>query len=262
MENDLNGVVAMGHTSRDDNKRVLCTDDDAINAALGLCALGRLDFNKSPQRAERDYNVKEDPPLNITLFAPKLSTGTANAIVVPIAQRPVNDGLIQDLTTVYSSFPTSMPPHIIDKPDGFSMADTLPKKKPQRARQRKAPVGGTPSRKNKMKPKDPKRDTSLSFEEMKRLMQVYGPIKAPRNRASENNEWAVKPESVRRKFCRWFPDFSERFVKSPGGWYMPKAAGHQHEMNYREAKQREIHYRAAKRKMDQEILVKKRNGKH
>ena len=105
-----------------------------------------------------------------------------------------------------------------------------------------------PLRKNNMKPKDPKRDTSVSFEEMKRLMRVYGPIKALRSRAVKDAGKAAKSGSIRRKFYRWFPDFNERFVKTSDGWYSPKA-GHQEEMIYREAV----------RKMDKEVLVKKRN---
>ncbi|KAL7547945.1 hypothetical protein ACHAWF_011214 [Thalassiosira exigua] len=108
----------------------------------------------------------------------------------------------------------------------------------------------TTSRKNSMKPKDPRRDTCISFEEMKRLMRVYGPIKALRNRASKELGRAAKPESIRRKFYRWFPDFHERFAKTTVGWYAPKA-GHEEEMRYREAM----------RKRDQELLVKKRNDK-
>lgn len=55
------------------------------------------------------------------------------------------------------------------------------------------------TRKNNMKPRDPKRDTSVSFEEMKRLMRVYGPIKALRSRARKDVGKAAKAESIRRK---------------------------------------------------------------
>ena len=150
-----------------------------------------------------------------------------------------------------------LPTFIDNKSNGLiSMIALLPKKKPRGAKQqqRKAPVvGGTPSRKNSTKPKDPKRDTSVPFDEMKRLMQVYGPAKTLRksNRASNDDIEAARPASIRRKFYRWFPDFRERFVKSPvDGRYAPKA-GHWEEMRYREAM----------RKMDEEILAKKRNDK-
>lgn len=49
---------------------------------------------------------------------------------------------------------------------------------------------------------------------------------------------------------RWFPDFNERFAKTPEGRYAPKA-GHEQEMEYRETM----------RSLDLELLVKKRRGK-
>ena len=64
-----------------------------------------------------------------------------------------------------------------------------------------------------MKPRDPKRDTSISFEEMQRLMRVYGPIKCLRNRTPKETGKALKIDSVKRKFYRWFPDFDSRRVK-------------------------------------------------
>lgn len=63
-----------------------------------------------------------------------------------------------------------------------------------------------------MKPRDPKRDTSISFEEMQRLMRVYGPIKCLRNRTPKETGKALKIDSVKRKFYRWFPDFDSRQV--------------------------------------------------
>ena len=81
-------------------------------------------------------------------------------------------------------------------------------------------------------------------------MRCYGPIKVLRKRANKGTEdQSVKPDSIRRKFYRWFPDFNERFFKTPEGWYAPKA-GHQHEMAYREAM----------RKMDKEVLNRKRGA--
>mmetsp|Transcript_28746 Transcript_28746/g.52463 ORF Transcript_28746/g.52463 Transcript_28746/m.52463 type:complete len:103 (-) Transcript_28746:123-431(-) len=68
---------------------------------------------------------------------------------------------------------------------------------------------------------------------MSRLMRVYGPKKCLRNRTTKESGKIVKPESIRRKFYRWFPDFNERFVKTSDGWFKPKA-GHQQEMTYRE----------------------------
>ncbi|KAL7543234.1 hypothetical protein ACHAXR_012518 [Thalassiosira sp. AJA248-18] len=92
-----------------------------------------------------------------------------------------------------------------------------------------APTG---KRKYTKKARDPKRDTSVSFNEMNRLMTVYGPIKCLRNRSSKEPGGAAKPDSIRRKFYRWFPKFNERFTKNSEGYYVPKA-GHQEELQYR-----------------------------
>ena len=101
------------------------------------------------------------------------------------------------------------------------------------------------SRKNNMKPKDTRRHTSISFDEMCRLMRVYGSLKCLRNRtttkttAKNNNNVeecsSIKIDSTKRKFYRWFPDLDERFVRNlETGCYEPKA-GHVNEMAYRES---------------------------
>ena len=94
-----------------------------------------------------------------------------------------------------------------------------------------------------------KRVHPVSFDEMKRLMRVYGPIKCLRNRNSPTRPGS-KDTSIKRKFYRWFPDFNERFEITEGGWFMPKY-GHEEEMKYREAM----------RKSDQQVLIKKRSLK-
>lgn len=109
------------------------------------------------------------------------------------------------------------------------------------------PDESTARRKYKIKPRDPRRDTSVSFDEMKRLMRVYGPIKCLRNRTPKDSGKTTKIESIRRKFYRWFPDFEDRFEKTPEGWYKP-IFGHKEEMAHRENS----------RKIDQDELVKKR----
>ena len=78
-----------------------------------------------------------------------------------------------------------------------------------------------------------KRDPRVSFEEMKRVMRVYGPIKCLRNRTPKDSGKVTKVLSVKRKFYRWFPDFHERFELQPGNWYKPRI-GHEMEMKYRE----------------------------
>ena len=95
-----------------------------------------------------------------------------------------------------------------------------------------------------------KRDPRVSFEEMKRLMRVYGPTKCLRNRTPKESGKCTKILSVKRKFYRWFPDFHQRFDLQPGNWYKPKI-GHEMEMKYRE----EL------RTKDQAVLAAKRIAK-
>ena len=111
----------------------------------------------------------------------------------------------------------------------------------------KASKGKLPMKKRTVvKHKDPK----VSFEEMKRLMRVYGPTKCLRNRTPKESGKSTKVLSVKRKFYRWFPDFHIRFALQAGGWYKPKI-GHEEEMKYREDL----------RNKDQGILAAKRNVK-
>ena len=90
-------------------------------------------------------------------------------------------------------------------------------------------------------------DRGVSFEEMRRLMQVYGSIKCLRKRQTPGGEEYTKVDSVKRKFYRWFPDLDERFAKDEDGYYRPKL-GHEFEVRYREQM----------RMKDGEILAKKR----
>ena len=128
-------------------------------------------------------------------------------------------------------------------------SNITPKKKPPKKK----------SRKNNMKPKDTRRHTSISFDEMCRLMRVYGSLKCLRNRTTKTTKNnvdecsnSIKIDSTKRKFYRWFPDLDERFVRnSETGCYEPKA-GHVNEMAYRESM----------RISDQNKLVMKRlNGR-
>jgi len=91
-------------------------------------------------------------------------------------------------------------------------------------------------------------DRGVPFEEMRRLMRVYGPIKCLRKRQSaKGGDDNAKVDSVKRKFYRWFPDLDDRFEKDKEGKYQPKF-GHDHELRYREEK----------RTKDGETLAKKR----
>jgi len=107
-----------------------------------------------------------------------------------------------------------------------------------------------PKMKHRNKLKEFARDSSVSYDEMKRLMRVYGPTKCVRSRSPKESANCAKILSVKRKFYRWFPDFHERFGLAPGGWYKPKI-GHE----------REVEYREGLRKKDQVILVAKRNAR-
>lgn len=118
----------------------------------------------------------------------------------------------------------------------MSVAATVPSSAPVKARRKS------------MK----KTDRSVPFAEMQRLMRVYGSIKCHRKR-NNGPEENMKIDSVKRKFYRWFPDFEEKFEKDPeasaGGnvVYRPKA-GHEAEIRYREEM----------RRLDGEVLCKKR----
>lgn len=108
--------------------------------------------------------------------------------------------------------------------------------------------------------KAPMQNGTVAIDEMIRLMRVYGPIKSIRVRTTDPK--GTKLMSIKRKFYRWFPDFSERFVQTPEGWYTPRA-GHEAEMKYRAAMREEdemelISLRAAKRR---ENFLKKRAAK-
>jgi len=81
----------------------------------------------------------------------------------------------------------------------------------------------------------------VPYEEMERLMNVYGALKAVRNRGAKpnkkdgennNNCQVVKRDSIKRKFYRWFPDLEQRFSRSEDGKYQP-IHGHEQEVKYR-----------------------------
>jgi hypothetical protein len=74
----------------------------------------------------------------------------------------------------------------------------------------------------------------VPYEEMERLMNVYGSIKALRNRGvkSGKTNGDLKKDSIKRKFYRWFPDLEERFCLDKDGRFQP-IHGHEHEVKYR-----------------------------
>lgn len=94
-------------------------------------------------------------------------------------------------------------------------------------------------------------DRGVAFDEMLRLMRIYGSVKCLRKRQNSDEGETMftktRIESVKRKFYRWFPDLDERFTKDEHGMYWPNC-GHEDEIRYREEM----------RKKDGEIIVTKR----
>eukprot|EP00581_Thalassiosira_minuscula_P010510 CAMPEP_0183710140 /NCGR_PEP_ID=MMETSP0737-20130205/5969_1 /TAXON_ID=385413 /ORGANISM="Thalassiosira miniscula, Strain CCMP1093" /LENGTH=221 /DNA_ID=CAMNT_0025938363 /DNA_START=223 /DNA_END=888 /DNA_ORIENTATION=- len=200
------------------------------DAAMSLCALGR---SRSSSPDTRDDALTKPCDQNAAPCDVTASNSVGDGTNAPFTPHAEVDLCLDNRLKI--SDPT--PPSSTD-------VTKLGKKKaaPKKAR--------SASAKYNVKPRDPKRDTSVPFDEMKRLMRVYGSLKCLRNRTPVDSGRTAKMESVKRKFYRWFPDLDERFVRTPEGWYKPKA-GHEEEMRYREEM----------RKEDQESLVKKRNSK-
>jgi hypothetical protein len=203
------------------------------DAAMSLCALGRL--NAREHEAFKPGNCDQNiaSPGDVATFH---AHGDGSVTVDPADQADPSS-LSSSLDYIHFDL-SSSPPRTSDS----SPIPTKKKAAPKKARAAAA--------KNSIKSKDPKRDSSASFDEMKRLMRVYGSLRCLRNRTPVDSGRTAKMESVKRKFYRWFPDLDERFVRTSEGWYKPRA-GHEEEMRYRESK----------RKGDQDCLVKKRNLK-
>lgn len=109
----------------------------------------------------------------------------------------------------------------------------------------------TSTRSTKRTKRTKRTDRGVTFEEMLRLMRIYGSVKCLRKRQNPDDGEVVytktRIESVKRKFYRWFPDLDERFTKDENGMYWPNC-GHESEIRYREEM----------RKKDSEIIVTKR----
>ena len=195
------------------------------DAAMSLCVLSG---------GSRDENHLVSPTPTGMEHPHTLSHTSAAAITLPNIVEdepaPITANLIQDFKATVSTNSA----HVLNS----SNAETI-----------KAPP--TTLKKQGKRGTYNKRVHPVSFDEMKRLMRVYGPIKCLRNRNSSARLGPnTKDTSIKRKFYRWFPDFNERFEITDGGWFMPKY-GHEQEMKYREAM----------RKSDQQILIKKRTLK-
>lgn len=194
-------------------------------AALSLCALGQTSSTStggvdgSTHRSPRVYGDKVCYSYSPSVEGPSLAMTSLAVAVTPTSARSPED------VSIFVPELTGGSKHLAKKATSII----------------------TPQRKY-MKLRDPNRDTSVSFEEMQRIMNVYGPIKAGRTRrALRDIGEEVQPESIKRKFYRWFPDFNDRFIKTADGTFTP-FIGHEQELDYREAM----------RKWNQELLIKKR----
>lgn len=213
-------------------------DKDAVSLLFSLRGDGEHSSNASAAESPLPLSDEDDRIVDAIVKSAAAVSGTMTDNITASSSTSTNNMQISDTMPPLEPLPplptaTSV---TMDKND----KKTVPPKKKVKT------VG---SMKYNVKPKDPKRDTSVPFDEMKRLMRVYGPVKCLRNRTPKDSQ-SAKVESVKRKFYRWFPDLDERFIRTSEGWYTPKA-GHEAEMAYREMM----------RKTDQESLVKKRNSK-
>jgi len=210
------------------------------DAAMSLCALGRSRSN-SPKLCDDHVVEFSTPNQNAATpcdAGPDINGGNGTGETSFLRQKTIDLNLENQLQISEPTLPPLAPL------SASIVKSTKTKAAPKKAARRDSAA------KHNVKTKDPKRDTSVPFDEMKRLMRVYGSLKCLRNRTPVDSGRIAKMESVKRKFYRWFPDLDERFVRTPEGWYKPKG-GHEEEMRHRETM----------RKEDQECLVKKRNFK-
>lgn len=270
----INGTPSSSNVKQQHHR---CAADTA--AALSLCALGRSSSPSTALTVDASSTPRSSPfnhgtPLPYT--APTINVASPYYYNMPIRPPPLvtptssigsAPGSIQDLTKEMGR----LSPQEHARYDILSFAlqqktsatsTTLPMVMVPKKVAPLAPSAIMQKKKNAMKPRDPKRDTAVPFDEMKRLMNVYGPIKASRNRTNTNKKTTpttipikeAKPESIRRKFYRWFPDFNVRFIKSRtddyGIHYMPRI-GHAEELEYRDLC----------RRRDTEVIIRKRNNK-
>lgn len=149
-----------------------------------------------------------------------------------------------------SSSPTPEEQNIVEDDQSRTSDYTTSSSSHSSTQQRRTKGKLPPKKRRIVKYKQSNREAKVSFEEMKRLMRVYGPTKCLRNRTPKESGKSTKVLSIKRKFYRWFPDFNQRFVLQSGGWYKP-LIGHEEEMKYREELRRK----------DQELLAGKRTAK-
>jgi hypothetical protein len=234
MDNAEGRIVGIGHGSL--LRR--CSDASVIEqeAARSLCALG-LDRSRSISPDEDDANKKSSRHVATAAHDRTDPVSSSEHFIATIWQ--INQTSLEPMPAQTAFFsPATGQTTMTAISATWAINNAPPKKAPP------------PPSKHVAKSKDPSRDTSVPFDEMKRLMRVYGSLKCLRNRLPVDSGKAAKAESIKRKFYRWFPDLEERFVRTEEGWYVPKA-GHEEEMRYRELM----------RRGDQDCLVRKRTAK-
>ena len=175
-------IIALGSPSMMSRQR----SEADTEAALSLCALGGttstcfVDGHTNLHPSVHSKTCYSYPSIDVAV--PVTEIGAINIIAA-------GSSSIHKLTSGCSALSTG---DLILSQDVSKQLSTGSK---HIDKKKKAASIVTPQRKNNMKPRDSKRDTSVSFEEMQRIMQVYGPIKAGRNRRKINHIGkVVKPE--------------------------------------------------------------------
>ena len=147
-------------------------DTDAASAALSLCALSHhLTRAETPAQRPLSYTSNE------------FNSAASSSTNLP-ASNLFGACLVQA-----TALPAPTPPCIAAPP--YRQPVCAPPPASLAAPRRKA-----------MRPRDPKRDAGVTYEEMKRLMRVYGPLTSLRNRAGKDAGGAAQPASIKRKFYR------------------------------------------------------------
>ena len=191
------------------SQEIISSQADTAEVALALCNLG-FDCRQPPK--DKDDGSTQPPSSLSTMSLNKLADAACRYL------SPNADHAASHQCTKLS-FPVPPPPKV--------RPQLLRKVTPDYTRPTKAAATLTPSvplirnashlgmsarraQKNDVKHRARRsrgKDTSVSFAEMTRLMNTYGPIKCLRNRSNKNPDKEIKAASILRKFYRWFPDF-------------------------------------------------------
>ena len=151
------------------------------DVALSLCALGRMDSSGRSKNGEtRDDSRNDDHKTTTVSTFSDVSNSTAAA-----AQR---------ITNPYKSCTACT-----EDMNRLRISDHVPSPTATTSEKKQIASKKRSSIKYNMKQKDPKRDTTVSFDEMTRLMRVYGSLKCLRNRTPKDSGKTVKLDSIKRK---------------------------------------------------------------